>query len=139
MKLIPIYILLITAFLTISCGSKKTTVTKPTSTNTTAKDKKFQIRTIAFYNLENLFDTINDPTKLDEKSPIMEMEASNRAKAYLAKLDNMAKVISEIGVEKANTSPAIIGVCEIENQAVLEDLIANERLKSKHYGIIHYE
>ncbi len=102
-------------------------------------DKQFQIRTVAFYNLENLFDTINDPTKLDERSPIMDMKAKNRAKAYWAKIDNMAKVISEIGVEKSKTSPAIIGVCEIENRAVLEDLIAHDKLKKKHYGIIHYE
>jgi len=103
------------------------------------KDKKFQIRTVAFYNLENLFDTINDPTKLDEKSPIMDMKAKNRAKAYWSKIDNMAKVISEIGTEKSKTSPAIIGVCEIENRAVLEDLIAHERLQKKQYAIIHYE
>ena len=37
------------------------------------QQKKFNIHTVAFYNLENLFDTINDPTKYDEASPIMEM------------------------------------------------------------------
>ncbi len=104
-----------------------------------SQEKKFQIRTIAFYNLENLFDTINDPEKLDERSPIMEMKAKNRAKAYWNKIDNMAKVLSEIGLEKAKTSPAIIGVAEIENRSVLEDLIKNKRLKTKHYGIIHYD
>ncbi len=104
-----------------------------------AKNKKFQIRTVAFYNLENLFDTINDPKKLDERSPIMDIKEGNRAKAYWAKIDNMAKVISEIGKDKTKTSPAIIGVAEIENRNVLEDLIANNHLKNKHYGIIHYE
>ena len=104
-----------------------------------AQKKKFQIRTVAFYNLENLFDTINDPTKQDEKSPIMDMKAGNRAKAYWSKIDNMAKIISRIGTDKAKTSPALIGVAEVENKAVLEDLIANEHLKSKHYGIVHYE
>ena len=39
------------------------------------QQKKFNIHTVAFYNLENLFDTINDPTKYDEASPIMEMNA----------------------------------------------------------------
>lgn len=101
--------------------------------------KKFQIRTVAFYNLENLFDTINDPKKLDERSPIMDIKPKNRAKAYWSKIENMAKVISEIGSEKANTSPAIIGVSEIENIDVLEDLIQHDYLKKKHYGIIHYE
>ena len=104
-----------------------------------SQQKKYQIRTIAFYNLENLFDTINDPQKLDERSPIMEMNAKKRGKAYWNKIDNMAKVISEIGKDKAKTSPALIGVAEVENKQVLEDLIHNERLKKKHYGIIHYD
>jgi FPC/CPF motif-containing protein YcgG len=46
--------------------------------------KKFKVHTIAFYNLENLFDTINDTTKFDERSPIMEMKA-NRAEVYKKK------------------------------------------------------
>jgi predicted extracellular nuclease len=108
-------------------------------TSAFGQQKKYQIRTVAFYNLENLFDTINDPQKLDERSPIMEMNAKKRGKAYLSKLDNMAKVISEIGKEKAKTSPAIIGVSEIENRQVLEDLVKNKLLKKKHYGIIHYD
>ena len=102
------------------------------------KTKQYKIRTIAFYNLENLFDTINDVSKNDEASPIMEMKA-NRGKVYWDKIDKLASVISQIGADKANTSPAIIGVSEVENRAVLEDLINNKRLKSKRYGIIHYE
>lgn len=102
------------------------------------KSKQYKIRTIAFYNLENLFDTINDVTKNDEASPIMEMKG-NRAKVYWDKIDKLASVISQIGSDKANTSPAVIGVCEVENRKVLEDLVNNKRLKSKRYGIIHYE
>ncbi len=124
-----IYSLLISMLFIVSSNAQKSK----------SKIKKFQIRTVAFYNLENLFDTINDPTKLDEKSPIMDMKAGSRAKAYWAKIDNMSKIISKIGADKANTSPAIIGVVEIENKAVLEDLITNEYLKNKHYGIVHYE
>ena len=45
------------------------------------KGKKYNIRTIAFYNLENLFDTINDVNKNDEASPIMELK-SNKSKVY---------------------------------------------------------
>jgi len=54
--------------------------------------KKFKVHTIAFYNLENLFDTINDPTKNDEASPIMEMKA-NVGEVYKKKVHNMARVI----------------------------------------------
>ncbi|MEQ6125132.1 endonuclease/exonuclease/phosphatase family protein [Pseudotenacibaculum sp. MALMAid0570] len=102
------------------------------------KGKQYKIRTVAFYNLENLFDTINDVTKNDEASPIMEMKGG-RAKVYWDKIDKLASVIEQIGKDKANTSPAIIGVAEVENRTVLEDLIKSKRLKSKRYGIIHYE
>ena len=100
--------------------------------------KEYQIKTIAFYNLENLFDTINDPTKNDEASPMMGIK-ENRTAIYQKKLNNMAKVLSEIGVQEAKTTPVIIGVSEIENRNVLEDLIQTTYLKDKNYGIIHYD
>ena len=84
--------------------------------------KKYNIRTIAFYNLENLFDTINDVTKEDEKSPMMELKF-DRSKVYWDKIDKLSSTIAQIGLDKANTSPAIIGVSEVENRSVLEDLI----------------
>ena len=99
--------------------------------------RTFKIHTIAFYNLENLFDTINDPNKFDEYSPIMEMK-TGRGIAYKKKIKNMAHVISDIGKDVANNSPAIIGVSEVENREVLEDLVSDSVLVSKNYGIVHY-
>jgi len=98
----------------------------------------YQIKTIAFYNLENLFDTIDDPTKNDESSPIMGIHG-DRAVIYQKKLDNMAKVIAEIGLSESKNSPVIVGVAEIENYKVLEDLVNTNTLKNKQYGIIHYD
>ncbi|WP_026754571.1 endonuclease [Sediminibacter sp. Hel_I_10] len=103
-----------------------------------SNEKRFKIHTVAFYNLENLFDTINDRTKFDEKSPLMEMKA-NREAAYLKKVHNMARVISDIGADIVGNSPAVIGVCEIENREVLVDLVNDPLLLSRDYGIIHYE
>lgn len=103
-----------------------------------AQDKKFKIHTVAFYNLENLFDTINDPTKFDEYSPMMELKA-NREEAYKQKIINMARVISEIGKDVTNNSPAILGVCEVENKEVLEDLVNDSTLLKKNYAIVHYD
>ncbi len=100
--------------------------------------KNFQIKTVAFYNLENLFDTINDPTKNDEASPMMEIK-ENRSAIYQKKLNNMAKVLSEIGTKEAKNSPVILGVSEIENRKVLEDLTQTSYLKDKNYEIIHYD
>ncbi|NQY05678.1 MAG: endonuclease/exonuclease/phosphatase family protein [Flavobacteriaceae bacterium] len=109
--------------------------------NGNAQDKKVKIKTIAFYNLENLFDTINDPTKADEKSPMMDIK-KNRSKIYKKKVSNMARVLSEIGTNKKYSikdSPAIIGVAEIENKQVLVDVINDPQLKDKDYGIIHFD
>lgn len=100
--------------------------------------KKYKIRTAAFYNLENLFDTINDVTKNDEASPMMELKG-NRSKVYWDKIDKLGSVLAQIGKDKAKNSPAIIGVVEIENRKVLEDLINSKHLKKKRYDIIHYE
>lgn len=102
------------------------------------KEKQYNIRTIAFYNVENLFDTINDVTINDEASPMMELK-SNRSKVYWQKIDNMASVIAQIGADKANTGPAIIGVSEVENLSVLEDLVKSDHLSKMDYGIIHYD
>lgn len=105
-----------------------------------AQEKKsYKITTIAFYNLENLFDPFDDPEKLDELSPIMEMDESLRVEAYHGKLKNLARVISEIGEYKTHQSPTLIGVSELENRKVLEDLINEPSLRAKNYGIIHYE
>ena len=102
------------------------------------EEKRFKIHTIAFYNLENLFDTINDPTKFDEASPIMEMDESLRGEVYKKKVKNMARVIADIGTDGAKNSPAILGISEIENREVIEDLVNDPLLLSKDYGIIHY-
>ncbi len=100
--------------------------------------KEYDIRTIAFYNLENLFDTINNVEKDDEYSPIMQMK-ENRSKVYWDKVANLSTVLAQIGEEKTKTSPALIGVCEVENKTVLEDLAKTEKLKDENYGIIHVD
>ena len=106
--------------------------------NAHTKTNEYSIRTIAFYNVENLFDTINNPDKNDEASPIMELKA-NKSKVYWDKIDKLSSVISLIGKEKTQTAPVIIGVAEVENKAVLIDLINSKLLKKFDYDIIHYE
>lgn len=101
------------------------------------EQKKFKIHTFAFYNLENLFDTINDPYKFDESSPIMELK-TNRHEVYQKKVKNMARVLADIGKDVSNNAPAIIGISEVENQEVVEDVINDSVLRDINYGIIHY-
>ena len=100
--------------------------------------RKFTIKTIAFYNVENLFDTINNPTKDDELSPIMGIKG-NKSGIYFNKINQIAKVISQIGFEKTKKSPTIIGLAEVENDTVLKDLLKSNYLKDKGYEIIHYD
>lgn len=100
--------------------------------------KKYKIRTVAFYNLENLFDTINDIEKNDEASPIMELK-TNKKQVYNDKISKLASVISQLGKEKTKTSPSLLGVAEIENKKVLEDLIQDKKLKNTSYSIIHFD
>lgn len=104
-----------------------------------AQEKKFTIHTVAFYNLENLFDTINDPTINDEASPIMEANPAIRGDMYVKKLNNMAKVVADIGRDITNNTPAVIGVAEVENRQVLHDLVNHSDLLDKDYGIVHYD
>ncbi len=101
--------------------------------------KEYQVQTIAFYNLENLFDTSDDPFLSDEASPIMEMDKGLREEVYQKKLSNMARVLHQIGASKAQSAPAIIGVCEVENRKVLEDLVNHPLLIKFDYGIEHFD
>ena len=109
------------------------------SINSIAQEKRnFKIHTIAFYNVENLFDTINDVNKNDEASPIMEIKF-NRSEIYNKKVNNMARVIADIGTDLVKKSPSIVGLCEVENRNVIEDLLKDNNLKDKNYEIIHYD
>src|SRR5690554_6196763 len=102
------------------------------------KEKQYKINTIAFYNVENLFDYEDDPLTFDEE---FTPEGRNNwtKEIYEDKLSKLARVISDIGVDVTGTAPAIIGVAEIENRRVLEDLVNEDLLVSQDYGIVHVD
>ncbi len=103
-----------------------------------AQQKKYIIHTVAFYNFENLFDTINGPNNDEEWLPKGTQNWTGRK--YKKKLENLARVLSEIGTgENPNNSPTLIGGCEIENRRVLEDLVKQPKLINKDYGIVHFD
>jgi len=98
----------------------------------------YQVRTIAFYNLENLFDTKNDTLIFDDdRTPTGKDNWTEER--YLQKIEQMSKVISEIGSTGNTKTPDIIGVCEVENLSVLQDLVAHHNLEPFNYGIIHFD
>ena len=94
--------------------------------------------TIAFYNLENLFDTVDDPDTFDDDFTPKGRKRWNN-KRYHRKVKKLASVISQIGKEKTNNAPIIVGVAEIENLSVLTDLVNTKDLEEHHYGIVHYD
>ncbi len=100
--------------------------------------KDYTIHTVAFYNVENLFDTEDDPITFDDDRTPLGKDVWTVEK-YQDKIKNIAKVISEIGFETTNTAPAVIGLCEIENLQVLEDLVNHPVLQKFNYKIIHYD
>ncbi|MCA0348534.1 MAG: endonuclease/exonuclease/phosphatase family protein [Bacteroidetes bacterium] len=100
--------------------------------------KKYNIHTVAFYNFENLFDTINGPNNDEEWLPNGAMNWTG--KKYKQKLHNLARVINEIGsTENPSNSPTLLGCSEIENRGVLEDLVKEPLLINRDYGIVHFD
>ncbi|GMN09723.1 endonuclease [Croceitalea sp. MTPC9] len=100
--------------------------------------KTYKIRTIAFYNVENLFDTINDTLIFDDERTSLGSYHWTQ-KRYQKKINHISKVLSEIGKDITSTSPDIIGLCEVEKAAVLTDLVQHQNLKEKDYGFIHFD
>lgn len=91
--------------------------------------------TIAFYNVENLFDIENETGKNDgEFTPEGSKKWTNER--YNKKLADLSRVLSSIN---ENELPEIIGLCEVENEKVVSDLVKTGSLKSGNYKIVHHE
>lgn len=92
---------------------------------------------VVFYNLENLFDTIKSPGIYDEEFTPSGPKAWNSAK-YWKKIANIEQVFYTMaGTFKSY--PSVIGVVEIENRNVLEDVVAAPKLQRANYQIVHYD
>ena len=87
----------------------------------------------AFYNVENLFDTINDPNIRDDDH-LPDSKIVWNSERYHHKLSNLAKVMSSIDKDGF---PSVLGLSEVENRQVLKDLINQPHLKKAGYKIIH--
>jgi predicted extracellular nuclease len=97
----------------------------------------YKIACVGFYNLENLFDTIDDPLTNDAEF-LPGGDYAWDSEKYNNKLHNMSKVISEIGTDLTPDGLAVLGVAEVENKTVLEDLVAMPLIKERNYKIVHY-
>lgn len=102
------------------------------------RNKSSNLHTIAFYNLENLFDTEDDPDTLDDDFTPDGFKKWSK-KRYKKKLYKLAKVIAGLGLESTHKDPVLIGVAELENAKVLNDLISAEPLRKTDYDFVHYD
>ena len=101
----------------------------------TSSIKKPKLYTIAFYNTEKLYDTQNDPNTDDDgftADGVMQWDQER----YATKIKHIAAVIETIG---GKNGPDIIGLCEVENRQVLDDLVRASPLRKRRYGIIHHD
>ncbi len=105
---------------------------------TLAKEKNYFIAAIGFWNVENLYDTLNDRWKNDED---FTPDGNNRwtGERYRKKIERLAEVISQMATDATPDGLAILGLCEVENRKVVEDLVNAPVLKQRHYQVIHIE
>lgn len=99
------------------------------------KKKKKNAFRVMFYNVENLYDTDNDPA-IDDEEFLPESESQWTKERLDAKLQNINSVVQAIGKERL---PDIIGFAEIENRKVLDYLLIKTKLGKDGYSIIHYD
>ncbi len=93
---------------------------------------------IAFYNLENFFDTVDDPNTDDDAFTPKGIMHWVR-KRFENKAKKIAKSISKIGFKETHTPPALIGLAEVENKRVIQAIVKQRYLRKYHYGYIHFE
>ena len=94
--------------------------------------------TLAFYNIENLFDIKNDPlTNDDDFLPTSRKRWTS--KRYENKLRKLGSVISKIGEENTDAAPVVVGLAEVENKTVLSDLVRSKNLIEENYSYVHYD
>ncbi|MFC2137034.1 hypothetical protein ACFLTE_02560 [Bacteroidota bacterium] len=91
---------------------------------------------IAFYNVEKLYDILDDIDNDNDDDYLPEGDKKWTEKRYLKKIDQLAKVISSIDEKNM---PVIMGLSEIENKKVLDNIINNEKISSQKYKYIHEE
>ncbi len=101
-------------------------------------NKAYKIACVGFYNLENLFDIEDDPAIRDEDFTL-DGRYTWGAEKYQNKLRNMAEVIADLGTSVSPDGMAVLGVCEVENKKVLEDLVSQEKISNRKYEIIHFD
>ena len=91
---------------------------------------------VMFYNVENLFDTINDEGVADEDM-LPKADRAWTEERYQRKLNGVARVIADLSNEGG--FPAIVALAEVENRRVLDDLVSQKEIANAQYSVCHYD
>jgi len=102
------------------------------------QDKKVSNYSIAFYNLENLFDPKDDPNKLDDDFTPNSDKTWNTDR-FNKKVKDLGRVIPQIGYNDTTQPPVLVGLAEVENCFVLKQLINSKFMKDKGYDFVHFD
>lgn len=103
-----------------------------------AQTNKYKVSLIGFYNVENFYDTVNNPIVNDEEF-LPSGERHYNSRIYLDKLDRISTAVSKIGININPDGLALLGVSEIENDTVLTDLIHSPKLKDRNLKFTHFD
>ncbi|MFN8144443.1 MAG: hypothetical protein U0073_08500 [Bacteroidia bacterium] len=103
-----------------------------------AQKTNYKLSMIGFYNLENFYDTINDP-KVNDEEFLPEGTKRYTGEVYMDKINHLSEVLSQIGTDKSPDGLAMFGCAEIENETVLKDLAHQSSLIRRNYQIVHYD
>ncbi len=103
-----------------------------------SQKQTYKTAIIAFYNLENFYDTVNN-TMINDDDFLPTGAKNYTGKIYLNKVEHLATVLSQMGTDINKDGPALIGAAEIENDTVLHDLVSHPLLQSRNYKIVHYD
>jgi len=132
-KILPYLIFIVLGIIVFEYIRAEVNIDKTSEQSDKKIDMSNNNATIAFYNVENLFDIYNDPHTADnEFTPNGDLSWDKTR--YTDKLSKIADVIADLNPSNA---PAVLGFAEVENYDVLKDLIHTGALNKQPYQIIH--
>ncbi|HEX2617677.1 MAG TPA: endonuclease/exonuclease/phosphatase family protein, partial [Flavobacteriales bacterium] len=102
------------------------------------KEPRYAPLCVGFYNVENLYDTLDNPATDDAEWLPTAPKQWNTAR-YYRKLGKMAQVISELGKDVSPDGVVCMGFAELENRDVLNDLVHTAPLDKRGYQLVHHD
>ncbi len=103
-----------------------------------AQKENYKVSLIGFYNLENFYDTVDNPLINDEEF-LPGGERHYNTRIFLDKVGRLSTVIARMGTEINPDGLAILGVAEVENDTVLTALVNHPNIKSRNLKFVHYD